>query len=82
MITSTKKEYFGSYDAGKPDKPRSLQEVTARYNLRLQQYKELNASQEDNREQRLMLYTEIKVLGWLLGKAEKKILKEIHACSA
>lgn len=61
-----------------PEKMRHVQEVSARYKLRLNQYKELNLSYSDNRDQRLMVYTEIKVLGWVLGKKEQTILKEIN----
>ncbi len=61
------------------EKVRSPQEMLARYNLTLQDYKALNDSQTDNREQRLMLYTEIKLLGWALGKPEKTVLKDINS---
>ncbi len=61
-----------------PERMRHVQEVSARYKLRLNQYKDLNLSYSDNRDQRLMVYTEIKVLGWVLGKREKDILKEIN----
>ena len=69
-----------SYNTPK-EKMRHVQEVNARYKLRLNQYKELNMSRSDNRDQRLMIYTEIKVLGWVLGKAEKTVLKDINACT-
>ena len=64
-----------------PEKMRHVQEVSARYKLRLNQYKELNISHSDNRDQRLMIYTEIKVLGWILGKPEKTVLKDINECT-
>ena len=32
----------------------------------------------DNREQRVMLYSEIKTLGWCMGRDEAKIVKEIN----
>ena len=64
-----------------PEKMRHVQEVSARYKLRLNQYRELNMSHSDNRDQRLMIYTEIKVLGWILGKKEQKVLKEINECA-
>ena len=35
-------------------------------------------SHDDNREQRLMLYSEIKALGWVLGKPEQEIIKELN----
>jgi hypothetical protein len=33
----------------------------------------------DNREKRVMLYSEIKTLGWCMGREEAKIVKEINA---
>ncbi|HCB93374.1 MAG TPA: hypothetical protein DEP57_06140 [Selenomonas sp.] len=68
------------YDNPRVEKMRSPQEVLARYNLSLRDYKALNESKVDNREQRLMIYTEIKLLGWMLGKPEKNVLKDLNAC--
>ena len=68
------------YNAPK-EKMRHVQEISALYKQRLNQYKELNLSYSDNRDQRLMVYTEIKVLGWVLGKKEKDVLKEINECA-
>lgn len=68
------------YDNPHKERMRTPQEVLARYNLSLQDYKALNESKVDNREQRLMIYTEIKLLGWMLGKAEKNVLKDLNAC--
>lgn len=68
------------YDNPIIEKVRSPQEILARYNLGLRDYKALNESKVDNREQRLMLYTEIKLLGWMLGKPEKNVLKDLNAC--
>jgi len=79
MFQSTRKDIINSQSTLK-EKARSPQELLARYNLALQAYKALNASKTDNREQRLMIYTEIKLLGWALGKAEKTVLKDINAC--
>ncbi|MBR1730060.1 MAG: hypothetical protein IJ728_11120 [Selenomonadaceae bacterium] len=64
-----------------PEKMRHVQEVSARYKLRLDQYKQLNLSRSDNRDQRLMIYSEIKTLGWVLGKAEQAVLKDISECT-
>ncbi len=36
------------------------------------------SQKQDNREQRLMLYAEIKVLGWCMGREESKVIKEIN----
>ena len=35
-------------------------------------------AQNDNREQRVMLYAEIKTLGWCIGRDEQKVVKEIN----
>ena len=80
MNYSTNKDIIEMQSTRK-EKPRSPQELLARYNLKLQEYKALNESKVDNREQRLMLYTEIKLLGWALGKMEKTVLKDINACN-
>ncbi len=74
------KELIESYNAPK-EKMRHVQEIDARYKLRLNQYKELNISRSDNRDQRLMIYTEIKTLGWVLGKKDKAIIKDITDAS-
>ena len=73
-------EIVENYNAP-PERMRHTQEVLARYKLRLNQYKELNQTRSDNRDQRLMIYTEIKALGWVLGKKEKNVLKEINECT-
>ena len=57
---------------------RSDAEVLARYNLGRQQYKQLKLSRENNREQQQMLYAELKVLGWVLGKNERDVVMEIN----
>ena len=62
-------------------KPRSTQELTARYHLKRQQYKELKMMSDNSpekREQLAMIYAEAKVLGWALGKDEKTIIQEIN----
>lgn len=74
------KELIENYTAPK-EKMRHVQEIDARYKLRLNQYKELNISRSDNRDQRLMIYTEIKTLGWVLGKKDKAIIKDITDAS-
>ncbi len=59
------------------EKMRSPQEVLARYNQLLMAYRELSFSSGDVRQQKLMTYTEIKAIGWVLGKREKNIIKDI-----
>ena len=57
---------------------RSEAEILARYNLGKQQYKQLKFSRENNREQQQMLYAELKVLGWVLGRKERDVVMEIN----
>ena len=64
--------------AGGHHKMRSEAEILARYNLGRQQYKQLKLSRENNREQQQMLYAELKVLGWVLGRKEKDVFMEIN----
>jgi len=61
-------------------RPRSPQELMARYNLKRQQYKELKMTSDspETREQLVMLYSEVKVLGWALGKDEQSIIKDMY----
>jgi len=74
------KEIIPSYNAkSNIEKPRSIQSVTARYYKELEQYADLMHAKVDLREQRVMLYAEIKVLGWMLGKADNTITQDIDA---
>lgn len=60
-----------------PNKLRSLQEINARYNLTLENYKKICFSSGDVRDQKIATHAEIKALGWVLGKPEKDIIKDI-----
>lgn len=60
-----------------PNKLRTLQEVTARYNLALDNYKKICFSSGDVRDQKIATHAEIKALGWVLGKPEKDVIKDI-----
>ena len=62
----------------RPEKPRSIQEISARYQQAIRQYQTLMKAQNDNREQRVMLCAEIKTLGWCIGRDEQKVVKEIN----
>ncbi|MBR6014383.1 MAG: hypothetical protein IK062_11505 [Selenomonadaceae bacterium] len=75
MPANNIKELVASYTHR--ERPRSPQEVLARYNQALMAYKELCFTSGDVREQKLTTYNEIKILGWVLGKAEKNIIKDI-----
>ena len=59
---------------------RSHADITARYNLDCQQYNELRKTDNGNdQEHLLMLYTEIKVLGWILGKNDQTVVRDTNA---
>ena len=66
----------------KPPKMRSPQEITAKYNQALEYYKELCFKPQETNQLKLTTYTEIKTLGWVLGKPEKDIIKDISTHSA
>ena len=60
-----------------PNKLRTWQEITARYNLALEDYKKICFMSGDVREQKVATHAEIKILGWVLGKPDKDIIKDI-----
>ncbi len=62
----------------RPEVMRHQQEIRARYEKDIRQYQDLTKAKVENREQRLMLYAEIKVLGWCLGRDERNVLKDIN----
>lgn len=72
----TKEEIILSQSAIK-ERMRSRNEVHARYVKDIGQYRKLMMMENDPREQRLMLYNEIKALGWVLGKTVQTIEKEL-----
>ena len=65
------------HDASK-ERMKSRSEIHARYVKNLEQYRELSKSENPPREQRLMLFYEIKLLGWILGKRDKDVAKELN----
>lgn len=65
------------HDATK-EKMRSQAEVHARYAKALGQYIQLGKSQDNVREQRMMLFAEVKLLGWVLGKRDKDVANELN----
>lgn len=60
-----------------PNKLRSVQEINARYNLTLENYKKICFMSGDVRDQKIATHAEIKILGWVLGKPEKDVIKDI-----
>ena len=82
QLRNEAKELIEKYSSV-PEKMRRVNEVVAQYNQKLEQYKFLNmTSSKENRDQRLMMYAEIKILGWILGKSEKDVLKALNQCVA
>ncbi len=61
----------------KPPRQRSPQEILARYNQALETYKDLCFKPQETNQLKLMTHTEIKILGWVLGKPEKDVVRDI-----
>lgn len=59
-------------------KMRSMPEIHAKYQKCCQKYKELRGAGADFREQKVMIYAELKTLGWVLGKGDKQINQEAN----
>ena len=60
-----------------PNKLRSVQEINARYRQTLDNYKKICFTSGDVREQKVAVHAEIKILGWVLGKPDKDVIKDI-----
>jgi aminoglycoside N3'-acetyltransferase len=61
-----------------PNRLRSIQEINARYLQMLDAYKKVCLkSGDDFREQKVAMHSEIKTLGWVLGKPDKDVIKDI-----
>ena len=67
-----------TYEADHREKMRSQSSVRARYEQEIEQYKKLMQEKVDPREQRVMLYAEIKVLGWVLGKSDQTVAHDVR----
>lgn len=59
------------------EKFRSPSEVMARYNQGLEKYHQLQANPNTDRAHLQTLYSELKALGWVMGRDEQKVIKEI-----
>lgn len=66
----------------KPPKMRSIQEITAKYNQALEYYRDLCFKPQETNQLKLSTYAEIKILGWVLGKPERVVIKDISEHSA
>lgn len=74
-----KNDIITQHNTTNMERMRSQAEILAKYNQDCQRYKALKASSDPSyREQLLMVYTEIKLLGWILGKTEQKVIKEAN----
>ena len=60
------------------ERMKSQAEIRARYAKSLEQYRQLSKSENPPREQRMMLFYEVKLLGWILGKRDKDVAKELN----
>ena len=76
MLANHLQEQLEKYAAPR-ERVRSPQEILARYNKALLTYRELSYASGDVRAQKLSIYEEIKVLGWVLGKREKTVIKDV-----
>ena len=74
----TLEEYTDKMHDASKERTRSRAEIQARYQKVLDQYRQLLKSNENMKEQKLMLFNEIKVLGWVLGKRDKDIASELN----
>lgn len=66
QVTMTNKEKF-----------RSPSEIVARYNQGLEKYHQLQSNPNTDRVHLQTLYSELKALGWVMGREEKKVISEI-----
>ena len=71
-------EYTDRMHDASREKMRSQAEIHARYVKSLDQYRQLTKSQDNVREQRMMLFAEVKLLGWVLGKRDKDVANELN----
>ena len=76
MAENDIKNLIASY-RNPPNKLRSLQEINARYKLTLENYKKICLTSGDVRDQKIATHAEIKILGWVLGKPDKDVIKDI-----
>lgn len=60
------------------EKMKSGAEITARYHQKCDQYKKARFDRKVDRERLGMLFSEAKVLGWVLGKTEHTITMDLN----
>ena len=71
-------EYTDKMHDTSKERTRSRAEIHARYLKAMDQYHQLLKSNENVKEQKLMIFNEIKLLGWVLGKRDKDVAKELN----
>lgn len=74
----TLEEYTDKMHDASKERTRSRAEIQARYQKALDQYRQLLKSTENVKEQKLLVFNEIKLLGWVLGKRDKDVAKELN----
>lgn len=74
----TLEEYTDKMHDASKERTRSRSEIQARYKKALDQYRQLLKSNENVKEQKLLVFNEIKLLGWVLGKRDKDVAKELN----
>lgn len=68
----------GGYTPDPKAKMRSMPEIHARYQQACKRYKQFKSCSNEFREQKVMIYSELKTLGWILGKSDQQITKEAN----
>jgi hypothetical protein len=80
MDMNETKQFLARYDASSVERMRSQAEITARYHQDCERYKALKSQSDgSNHDQLTIAYTELKLLGWVLGKTEKTIIHDTIA---
>ena len=74
----TLEEYTDKMHDASKERTRSRSEIHARYLKAMDQYHQLLKSNENVQEQKLLVFNEIKLLGWVLGKRDKDVAKELN----
>ena len=59
-------------------KMRSMPEIHARYQQCCQKYKQFRNCSAEFREHKVMIYSELKTLGWVLGKSDRQVNQEAN----
>ncbi|BEU87475.1 hypothetical protein TAMA11512_09390 [Selenomonas sp. TAMA-11512] len=74
----TEQEAIEAIRSQRPFKLRTMTEVMAQYEKKILKYQELMKSSDNNRQQRMEVYAEIRILGWVLYKTERQVQKDLQ----